>query len=70
MFVQELLRSLTEMPGKFIEVGLHDPVSALLLVFATLILGLSLGLFGVLTLGAVVDLLRPSPDESPSRPGR
>lgn len=60
MFIQELLTSLTEAPGQFIDVAAHDPVSAVLILIAFLILAASLGYFAVLVLGAVVDLIRPS----------
>ncbi len=61
MFVQRLLSSLVEAPGKFVDVAAHDPVSAVLVLVALVILAVSLGYFAILVLGAVVDLLTPSP---------
>jgi len=57
--IVELFGSTVEMVGRFAEIALQGPVPGLLLlVGAVLVLGAS-AVFGVLTLGAVVDLLKP-----------
>jgi hypothetical protein len=53
----ELLNSVIEMPFRFAEVAMHDPISAVLIAFGTLFVAGAMGAFGYLTLGAVVDFL-------------
>jgi hypothetical protein len=53
----ELLNSVIEMPFKFAEIAMHDPISAVLLAFGSLFVVASVGAFGYLTFGAVVDFL-------------
>lgn len=48
-----------EMIRAFGEVATVDPLSTVLFVLGNLILLFSVGLFGVLTLGAIASLLRP-----------
>jgi predicted membrane protein len=70
MFIQELLTSLTEAPAKFIDVALHDPISAVLVAVAAVILIASLGFFAVLVLGAIADLVTPSSGGQRHQPGQ
>lgn len=53
----ELLNSLIEMPFRFAEIAMHDPISAVLIAFGTLFVGASVGAFGYLALGSLVDFL-------------
>jgi len=53
----ELLDSIIEMPGQFADVAMHDPLSAVLMAFGALFVGLSVGAFGYLSLGALVEFL-------------
>lgn len=55
-FVTELLRSIVRLPGEFAGVATHDPLSALLLLVGTVLVGLPSVFFGYLVLGAVADL--------------
>jgi hypothetical protein len=53
----ELLNSVVEMPFKFAEVAMHDPLSAVLIAFGALFVGLAVGAFGYLTVGSLVAFL-------------
>lgn len=53
----ELLDSAIEMPFKFAEVAMHDPLSAILIAFGALFVGLAVGAFGYLTVGGIVAFL-------------
>jgi len=70
MFVRELFESVVRLPGEFAEVAAHDPVSALLMAVGTLIVLVSVGFVGYLVLGAVAELLTPTPGGEPEQPGR
>ncbi|MFB6202581.1 MAG: hypothetical protein ABEI98_11310 [Halorhabdus sp.] len=63
-FLTDLIESVLELPGKFLDVATHDPISAVLLGFGALFVGLAVAAGGVLTLRAVVESL------SPFRPAR
>jgi len=52
----ELGGSIVEMPGRFAEIAMHDPLSAVLLVFGTLFVGAAVTVFGYLSLGAFASL--------------
>ena len=66
----DLIQSVLDMPGEFATVATHDPLSALLIVFGGLFVLVSAGYFGVLTLGAVVNVLTGGPDAEPREPMR
>jgi hypothetical protein len=70
MFVRELLESVARLPFEFAEIATHDPLSALLMGVGSLIVAASVGGFGYLVAGAVVDLLTPTPGGEPDQPGR
>jgi len=59
MVLVRLVRSILETPGKFADVAMHDPISALLVVVGALIVLASLGFFGLLVAGAGLDLILP-----------
>lgn len=60
MFIRQLLESVVRLPGEFAAVALHDPLSALLLAVGAILVGLSVGYFGLLVLGAVAELFSPT----------
>ena len=59
-FLSDLLNSIVDMPGKFVDVATHDPISAILVAFGALFVGGAVLAGAYLGLGAVVDLVRPS----------
>ena len=61
----ELLNSVIEMPFRFAEVAMHDPLSAVLVAFGALFVGLAVGAFGYLTLGAAVAFLSVERPQAP-----
>ena len=62
----QLLQSILDMPGKFIDIALFDPLSAVLILIGALLVGASSAVFGYLTLGAVTSLVvRPGSGRSP-----
>lgn len=66
-----LLSDLLRMPGEFADVAATDPLSALLLLVGALLVAVSMGAFGYLTLGALVDLVTPDVSaRGPPRAGR
>lgn len=74
-FAVDLLNDTLEMPAKFYDVitagGGVQPVSVLLILFGTLFLAASVGVFGYVTLGAIVDLVTPEISrEPPNREAR
>jgi len=67
----ELIQSIIEMPGQFIDIALRDPISALLILVGALFVGLASAVFGYLSLGAAVSLvMRPGSGRSPPQEGR
>ena len=54
-----ILENFLEMNRLLAEAATSDPVTAFLLALGTLLFAFSFGLFGYLTLGAVVDLFTP-----------
>lgn len=66
--VSQLFQSILEMPGRFIDIALADPVSALLILIGAALVGGASAVFGYLTLGAAVSLvMRPGSGRSPPR---
>jgi len=62
----ELVQSIIDMPGQFIDIALFDPLSALLILVGALLVGAASAVFGYLTLGAAVSLvMRPGSGRSP-----
>lgn len=59
MVLAELLESALEAPGQFVDIAAHDPISALLLGIGGLIITASVGFFGILVAGAVVEFVVP-----------
>lgn len=56
----QLIQSIVEMPARFADVALADPLSAILILFGTLFVGAASVVFGYLTLGAALSLvMRP-----------
>jgi len=67
----ELIESIVRMPGEFQSVATNDPISAVLMALGSLLVFVSLGVFGYLTLGAAVDLITPDVSgRSPPQAGR
>lgn len=66
-FLSQLVDSIVEMPDLFADVAAVDPLSALLLVVGALLVGVSVGVFGVLSLGAVLNLVSPELESGRSR---
>lgn len=73
-FAVELVDSVIRMPTEFIKVvteGGVRPMAALLIAMGGLLILVSVGAFGYLTLGAVADLLLPDvSSEPPNREAR
>ena len=62
----ELVQSIIDMPGKFLDIALSDPISAVLILIGAAIVGLSSAVFGYLSLGAAASLvIRPGSGRSP-----
>lgn len=55
----DLLESIAQIPAEFAPVATHDPVAATMLVIGGLLIGFTMVVFGLLTLGAVLDLILP-----------
>jgi hypothetical protein len=70
MFIQELLQSLLDMPGRFADIALHDPLSAVLLTVGAILTTLAVAYFGLLVLGSVLDLFTPEASGPPRQPGQ
>lgn len=70
MFIRELFQSVLEMPGKFVDVAMHDPLSAVLLAIGGLITTLSVAYFSLLSLRSLVELFTPAPGGQPRQPGQ
>lgn len=67
----ELVDSIVSFPGEFQDVAAGDPISAILLLFGIVFVGVSSAVLGYLTLGALVDLVMPDVSgQSPPQAGR
>ena len=55
----DLIDSIVSMPGEFATVANHDPLAAVLVAVGAVFMLVSFGVFGYLTLGALVDLVTP-----------
>ncbi len=58
-FLSELFESVQAIGPEFLDVATRDPLAGVLVVFGGLFVLSAVGVLGVLTLSAVVDLLRP-----------
>ncbi|MDS0280585.1 hypothetical protein [Haloarcula onubensis] len=66
--VSQFVQSVLDMPGKFIDIAMADPLSAVLILVGAVLVGAASAVFGYLTLGAVVSLvIRPGSGPSPPR---
>lgn len=63
--VSELIQSVIDAPGMFLDIATQGPISAVLLVMGALLVAVAVAVFGGLTAAAVVELFTPS-----SSPGR
>lgn len=70
MFIEQLFQSLIDMPGKFADIAMHDPLSAVLLTVGAIITTLTIGYFTLLVAGSVLDLFTPESSGPPQRPSR
>lgn len=57
--LSRLVQSIVDMPGEFAEVAGQGPIEALLVLMGAILVGLPVAFFGVLVLGALVDLVTP-----------
>jgi hypothetical protein len=70
MFIRQLFQSLLDMPGRFADIAMHDPLGAVLLTVGAILTTLSVAYFGLLVLGSVLDLFTPEASGPPRRPGQ
>lgn len=70
MFIRELFQSILDMPGKFLDIALHDPLAALMMAFGTIFVAVSVGYFALLALGSIADLFTPEVGGQPRQPGQ
>ncbi|MFC6756419.1 MULTISPECIES: hypothetical protein [Haloarcula] len=62
----QFVQSVLDMPGKFIDIALFDPLSAVLILIGALLVGAASAVFGYLSLGAAASLVvRPGSGRSP-----
>jgi len=64
----QFVQSILDMPGKFAEIAMADPISAVLILIGAALVGAASAVFGYLTLGAAVSLVvRPGSGPKPPR---
>ena len=68
-FLSELLESVQSIGPEFVDVATRDPLAGILVLFGGLFVLVAVGVLGVLTLGAVVDLVTPSRSGRTHPPG-
>jgi len=62
----QLIQSVLDMPGKFLDIALADPLSAVLMLIGAVLVGGASAVFGYLSLGAAASLvMRPGSGRSP-----
>ena len=62
----QLVQSIVDMPGKFIDIAMADPLSAVLILIGAALVGAASAVFGYLSLGAAASLvIRPGSGRSP-----
>ena len=66
----DFIGSVLDMPGEFARVATHDPLSALLVAFGAVFVLVSVGYFGLLSAGALLNLVTGGPDAEPREPIR
>lgn len=66
-FLTDLVDSAISLPQEIAGVALRDPISAVLVAVGSLMLLVSVGVFGGLTLGAVAEALTSSTAREPPR---
>jgi hypothetical protein len=66
---EELVTSVVELPGRFVEVASHDPLSAALLAVGAGLTFASVAVLGYLSLGAFVSLFTVESSRGPPRGG-
>ena len=64
-----LIESIIDMPAKFAPAVTQDPISAILVALGGLFVFAASAVFGVLTLGAAIDLILPDSEGTTHRPG-
>ena len=57
--LSDLISSIMEFPSAIGEVAAQSPITAVLVGMGALLIGLSVAVFGYLSLGAAVDLVTP-----------
>lgn len=68
-FLSELLESVQTIGPEFLDVATRDPIAGVLVAFGGLFVLGAVGVLGALTLGAIVDLLRPGRSGRSHPPG-
>ncbi|WP_324756378.1 hypothetical protein [Haloarcula montana] len=68
--LSQLVQSVIDMPGKFIDIALGDPISAILILIGATFVGLSSAVFGYLSIGAVLSLFSGAGGRQPPQAGR
>jgi hypothetical protein len=64
----QLVQSILDMPGKFVDIALFDPISAVLILVGAALVGAASAVFGYLSLGAALSLVfRPGSGRSPPK---
>jgi hypothetical protein len=66
----QLVQSIIDMPGRFIDIALADPISAILILIGATFVGLSSAVFGYLSLGAFLSLFSGAGGRQPPQAGR
>ena len=66
--VTDLVQSALEFPGMIAEVALQSPITAILVTFGALFIGVAALVFGVLAVAAVGKALIPSRSPTPQQP--
>ena len=62
----QFVQSILDMPGKFAEIAMADPISAVLILIGAALVGAASLVFGYLSLGAAASLvIRPGSGRSP-----
>lgn len=59
MVLGELIQSSIDAVGEIVSVATQGPIEAVLVAMGALLVTVSIGVFGILVLGAVVDLVTP-----------
>ena len=64
--VSQFVQSVLDAPGKFVDIAMTDPISAVLILIGAALVGVSSAVFGYLSLGAAASLVvRPGSGRSP-----